>query len=137
MFYERFKPGMKPDRRYEDVKCKMEDGRIKTWDEIFLHIPATVVALDMGMEIDAWTIYVQNPGRLNLVHLLDLSGFFNVPYLVMTRLIGDKIREQERNMTPQERRQSDGQFLLAMIEKNVDLPKLMADIESKIANLPK
>ena len=135
--YERFKPGMEPDHRYADIRCKMEDGTIKTWDDIFLHIPQTVVAADMGIKMDEWTNYMQYPGRLNLVHLLDLSGFFGIPFIVITRLIGDKIREQERNMTPKERRQSDGQFILSMMYKNVDLPALMADIKARIANLPK
>ena len=136
MLYERFKPGTTPDRRYEEVRCKMQEGLIKTWDEIFLHIPETIVAADIGIGIEQWAMYRQYPGKLNLVHIADLAGFFGISYIIITRLIGDKIREQQRNMTPKERRQSDGQFLLSMMYKNVDLPALMADIKNEIAKLP-
>lgn len=122
---------------YELVRLKIEDGTIKKWDEIFLHIPSSVVAVDMGIEADQWATFMQYPGTLNLVQVFDLAGFFGIPSLIMFRLIGDKVEEQEQKMTPRERQRSEEEFMLSMARKNVDLPALIADIKQRAANLPK
>lgn len=74
------------DERYGTVRLFWDAGRIKTFGDIFVKIPKTVVGHDLGMKSDQMTTFINNPVDFKLVKLLQLARLIGVDYLPLVEL---------------------------------------------------
>jgi hypothetical protein len=69
---------MAKDRRYSTVKVLIETGNIKSFREIFDHIPKSVVYSDLGMNYTRFAKLIDSPALFTLQELITLAGFFGI-----------------------------------------------------------
>jgi len=69
---------MPRDKRYHTVKVLIETGHIKTFAQIFEHIPVSVIYRDMGMYYSRFKRLLQSPGLFSIAELSTLAGFIGI-----------------------------------------------------------
>lgn len=74
------------DPRYETVNMFWTAGRIRTFPDIFLRIPKTVVANDLGMKGDAMNAFISNPSKYKMQKLFELADLIGVDQVELTTL---------------------------------------------------
>jgi hypothetical protein len=77
---------MAKDRRYSTVKVLIETGNIKSFREIFDHIPKSVVYSDLGMNYTRFAKLIESPTLFTLQELITLAGFFTLDPKLMIDL---------------------------------------------------
>jgi len=69
---------MTRDIRYSTVKILIETGHIKSFREIFKHIPRSVVYEDMGINYRRFSKLLANPHKFTLEELVTMSRFLEM-----------------------------------------------------------
>ena len=69
---------MAKDHRYKTVKVLIESQIITEFNQIFLYIPKSVVADDMGINYSRFVKLIQQVELFRLKELIIMSGFFEV-----------------------------------------------------------
>jgi hypothetical protein len=87
---------MAKDRRYSTVKVLIETGNIKSFREIFDHIPKSVVYSDLGMNYTRFAKLIDNPALFTLLELITLSGFFGIDPKLMIDLAYGQFLENKK-----------------------------------------
>lgn len=78
---------MQKDRRYTTVKILIERGYITKFDEIFEHIPISIVAKDYGSNYVRLKWKISKPLTFKLIDIKILSGVFGIELHKMIELI--------------------------------------------------
>ena len=61
------------DHRYGYIRVMYEAGKLTSFMDIFIHIPKTVVAGDMGIKIDTFNKMLACPDRFSLERIDELA----------------------------------------------------------------
>jgi hypothetical protein len=77
---------MSRDTRYKTVKILITGGHIRTFSEIFNHIPPSIVSRDFGTNYTRFVNLITNPSDFKLKELYTLARFFELEDDVMIEL---------------------------------------------------
>jgi len=77
---------MSKDTRYKTVNILITGGHIRTFAEIFHHIPPSIVSRDFGTNYNRFTNLISNPSDFKLKELYTLARFFELEDDVMIAL---------------------------------------------------
>jgi hypothetical protein len=69
---------MNRDPRYKSIKSMVNDGEIKSFIEIFEHIPKSRVAADLGKKVDRFTVLMNQVEQFKLVELFRIGALCNL-----------------------------------------------------------
>ncbi len=69
---------MAKDRRFKTVGFLIQAGHIKTFNDIFLHIPKSVVYTTMGWNFNRFNRLVKSPQLFTISDLIILASLFEV-----------------------------------------------------------
>jgi hypothetical protein len=72
------------DSRYTTVKGLIESNKIKDFQSIFLHIPASVVANDCGVSVKKLEGWVAHPENIELGFVFTLSELLECDALLLS-----------------------------------------------------
>lgn len=61
------------DTRYDLIPVMVADGKIERLGDIFLFIPKTTVAKDIGLRLDTWDRWMAKPELFPLRRLLQIA----------------------------------------------------------------
>lgn len=75
------------DSRFKAIKPLIENKIIKSFDQIFWHIPKTIVAVRLGVKGQRFDAFIENPGLLRVNQAKQLAVFFKVKTHVMMDLV--------------------------------------------------
>lgn len=75
------------DPRYEVVRVLLQKKKITTFQDIFKHIPRTVVALDLHTNNNRMKKLITYPGKLKLEDILKMADLFKIDLKKMLALI--------------------------------------------------
>jgi len=78
---------MPKDKRYISVKNLISGGYVKTLAEIFDTIPKSVVAKDLGISLDRFTIMINDVERFNVRKLFRMAQLIEVDEIMILNLI--------------------------------------------------
>ena len=78
---------MPKDTRYATIKILIAAGHIKSFRDIFQHIPKSVVYGDLGVNFERFTKLLKNPATFTLQELITLSGFFDMEPLAIINMV--------------------------------------------------
>jgi hypothetical protein len=87
---------MPKDTRYKTVQILIDGGHIKTFAEIFEHIPPTVVSKDFGSNYTRFVKLIDNPSDFKLRELYTLASLFEVDSKVMIDLAHTQSKKGKR-----------------------------------------
>jgi hypothetical protein len=87
---------MAKDNRYNTVKILIEGGHVKTFAEIFQHIPPSVVSNDFGSNYTRFVKLIDNPSDFKLRELYTLASQFEVDSKVMVDLAYNQQKKGKR-----------------------------------------
>lgn len=71
-------------KRIEVISFLIEKGHIKTWADIFEHIPRTVIALHLGINNTRMKELVADPSDLSLERLAAIASFLQLKFSVVS-----------------------------------------------------
>lgn len=77
---------MSKDTRYKTVNILITTGHIKTFADIFHHIPPSIVSKDFGTNYNRFSNLIENPSDFKLKELYTLARFFDLEDEVMITL---------------------------------------------------
>jgi hypothetical protein len=77
---------MAKDTRYKTVNILITGGHIRTFAEIFDHIPPSIVSKDFGTNYSRFVNLIGNPSDFKLKELYTLARFFGLDDDVMIAL---------------------------------------------------
>lgn len=83
------------DPRYLAVKYLLKKGEIKTFKDIFKHIPKTVVAGDMHTNNARMTRLINNPENFTLDELQTLADLIGYDYKKFVLFIADEYHQKK------------------------------------------
>ena len=72
--------------RIEAIPILIKTGVITTWEDIFIYIPRTVVALHLGINNNRMKALMENPGPMPLEMQAKIAAFLKVEYAVLSAL---------------------------------------------------
>lgn len=78
---------MERDKRYKTVKFLIEGGHVNEFNQIFDHIPKSVVANDLGTNYNRLNKLVSHVDFFVLKDLFILSTFFDISEEQMIKLV--------------------------------------------------
>jgi len=74
------------DRRYDRVRVLIEARHIKKFDEIFLHLPRSIVMRDMGFNYHYFQRSLKDPHRFTLAKLVHLSNLIGIDPMIILKM---------------------------------------------------
>jgi hypothetical protein len=77
----------KKDHRYFTAKVLIESKNIKTFQEIFKHIPKSVVAKELRTNNNRMTQVIEKPAYLRIGEAQKIAKLIGVPFMVIAELI--------------------------------------------------
>ena len=78
---------MDKDRRYEMVKVMWQYGKIKTFADLFIWIPKTTVAHDMGKHVRRFNKLLADPRLIKEQEIAGIAKLFEMPKKEIKALI--------------------------------------------------
>lgn len=88
------------DARYLIIKPMLQDGKIKTFLDIFTFIPPTIVAKDLGKRGPRFAELINSLEGFTLEELLLLARFFNLTRAEMFQLIDTQLSQRKNDKNP-------------------------------------
>jgi hypothetical protein len=88
------------EARYLTIKPMLHDGKIKTFLDIFIFIPPTIVAKDLGKRGPRFTELINNPEGFTLGEIFLLARFFNLTVTEIFQLIIDQLSQRKNDKNP-------------------------------------
>jgi hypothetical protein len=88
---------MEKDNRYRIVKPLMSDGQIKSFKDIFLYIPKSVVARDLGINNVRFTRLMNDVGDFTLNDIFRLAAFCEIDELDLLKLVDRQYQESKKS----------------------------------------
>lgn len=77
---------MQRDDRYEIIRAMLDQGKIKTLNDIFKYVPKTVVAKNIGKKVARFTRAMHNPEEFTLQELFRIGELCDLDEWEITRL---------------------------------------------------
>ena len=77
---------MEKDPRYKTVKFLIEGKKITEFQEIFTHVPKTIMAHDLGTNNNRMTRLIANVDQFTLGELYKISDLLDVDYRLIFNL---------------------------------------------------
>ena len=88
---------MNKDPRYNLIRPLYDAGRIKYFTDIFLYIPKTRVALDMGKKVSRFSQLIKRVGDLTLSEIMLIASFCGLNESEIFRLVeAEYIRQKKK-----------------------------------------
>ena len=84
---------MARDIRYKTVNILIKGGHIKTFAEIFEHIPPSIVSKDFGSNYNRFATLIDTPSDFKLRELYTLASFFEIDEQIMINLAHKQCKE--------------------------------------------
>ena len=82
---------MAKDSRYKIIKPMFSDGEIKSFAQIFEYIPKTVVANDLGLNVNRFSQSIKNVENLRIRDILQLADLLNLKPMEIFGLIDKQL----------------------------------------------
>ncbi len=90
----------KKDPRYDTIRLLFKHGEIITFQDIFKHIPKSVIRLELHTNHNRMKRIVVNPAELQYNEAATLAVLFGVDHSVISDLIETHIKEPKRTRKP-------------------------------------
>jgi hypothetical protein len=81
----------KKDPRYKVVNIMIKAGAIKSFKEIFVHLPKTVVAKDLHMNNNRMTRLIEEPGGLTFEDIATIAKLSGVDFMTLVGMIAKQL----------------------------------------------
>ena len=91
---------MTKDNRYNLIKPMIDQGHIKSFEDVFKFIPKTVVANDLGMHSSRFTELIQKVDNFRIKDLVLLARLCNVNPRELAELV---FKQYESNKSRSEK----------------------------------
>jgi hypothetical protein len=88
------------DRRYLTIKPMIHEGHIKTLPDIFVFIPPTIIAKDMGKRGPQFIQLANSPENFMMKEILQLAKLFNITRAEMFQLIDFQLSQRPNDKNP-------------------------------------
>ena len=85
---------MDRDPRYEHIREKIEQGNIRSFNDIFFFIPKTVVANDLGKKVDRFNDMMEHVEKFTLEDLYQLAKHCKINGMDMLVLVDKEYNKQ-------------------------------------------
>ena len=83
------------DIRYTIIKPLLDQGRIQTFSDIFIHIPFSVVGDDLGKRSTRFRELIQGVEKFQLKELLIIARMFNLSNAEMFKLVENELSSRQ------------------------------------------
>lgn len=87
---------MNKDPRYALIRPLYNAGRIKYFGDIFLYIPKTRVALDMGKKVSRFSQLIKRVGDFTLSEIMMIGGFCGLSEPEIFKLVEAEYIKQKK-----------------------------------------
>ena len=88
---------MPKDIRYNTISSLIQGGNIKTFSDIFLYIPPSVVYRDLGVNYTRFQKLIANTSLFTLQELITLAGFFKLDDRTMIEMAYSQYETRKKN----------------------------------------
>lgn len=90
------------DKRYGYIKPMFKGGKIKSFNDIFLFVPKTIVATDLGKKVDRFTRLMKRIDRFTLEELFMIAAFCGLNEKQIIKLVMNEYFQQKEEIAKQE-----------------------------------
>ena len=77
----------KKDQRYKVVNILIKAGEIKSFKEIFVHLPKSVVAKDLHMNNNRMTRLIEEPGGFTFTDIATIAKLAGLDFMTLAGMI--------------------------------------------------
>ena len=84
------------DRRYPTIKPMLDQGRIKSFTDIFLYLPKSVLAADLGKNLKRFNELLLHVEGFTIKDLVIIGNLCGLTRMEMFRLIDEEFVSRER-----------------------------------------
>lgn len=84
------------DARYDIIKSLLRDGKVRTFSDIFLYVPKTIVARDLGTKVDRFTKLMNKVESFTLEEIFTIGKFCNMDEKEMLSLVMDEYYKNKK-----------------------------------------
>jgi hypothetical protein len=77
----------KKDPRYKVVNIMIKHGAIKSFKEIFVHLPKSVVAKDLHMNNNRMTRLIEEPGGFTFTDIATIAKMAGIDFMTLAGMI--------------------------------------------------
>jgi hypothetical protein len=77
----------KKDHRYKVINIMIKAGAIKSFKEIFVHLPKTVVAKDLHMNNNRMTRLIEEPGGFTFTDIATIAKLAGIDFMTLAGMI--------------------------------------------------
>ncbi|HEX6428768.1 MAG TPA: hypothetical protein VF008_13830 [Niastella sp.] len=77
----------KKDPRYKVINIMIKAGAIKSFKEIFVHLPKTVVAKDLHMNNNRMTRLIEYPGGFTFEDIATIAKMTGIDFMTLAGMI--------------------------------------------------
>jgi len=88
------------EARYSTIKHMLLAGKIKTFLDIFIYIPPTIVAKDLGKRGPRFTELINSLEDFTLKEILLLAQFFDLTRAEIFQLIDTQLSQRKNDKNP-------------------------------------
>jgi hypothetical protein len=78
---------MEEDLRYKIIRTLLKEGHINSFADIFMYIPKTTVAHDLGLNVTRFSSLIENVENLRVRDVYRLAGLCKISPLQLFELI--------------------------------------------------
>jgi hypothetical protein len=89
------------DHRYPTIKPMLDQGRIKSFMDIFIYVPKTVIAADMGKNLSRFNALLDHIVDFTIKDLLIIASYCNLTRTEIFKLIDEEIALRNEEATDQ------------------------------------
>ncbi|HWK02109.1 MAG TPA: hypothetical protein VNS58_00660 [Puia sp.] len=75
------------DRRYELISVLFKEGKIQTFNDIFVFVPKTIVATNMGKKVDRFTLLMNRVEKFTLENIFQIGKLCDLGESQMLELV--------------------------------------------------
>lgn len=77
----------KKDPRYKVINIMIKAGAIKSFKDIFVHLPKTVVAKDLHMNNNRMTRLIEKPGGFTFEDIATIAKLVGIDFMTLAGMI--------------------------------------------------
>lgn len=77
----------KKDPRYKVINIMIKAGAIKSFKDIFVHLPKTVVAKDLHMNNNRMTRLIEKPGGFTFGDIATIAKLVGIDFVTLAGMI--------------------------------------------------
>ena len=92
------------DARFEAVQSMHKTGKLKSFNDIFLIVPKTVVANKLGKKVDRFNELMSHVGQFKLDEIAFIGTLFDISANDMVQLWMKEYNMQKENITKVKKR---------------------------------